>query len=153
MDNFFGIGLPEAVLIVIVMLVVAGPKRMIRWSYFAGRYIAAARNMFQEAVRAFQREIDMEGVLNDVPKLPKPGQKFDIVKEADKLIRTEIGDPKASAKAEPKTASTVNPPNPGQTAAQNVVSNNLKANRTPNSTPDTTDDSPRYDAWTSKDTQ
>ena len=35
--DILGIGGGELVLIVLVMLVVAGPKRMIQWAYIAGK--------------------------------------------------------------------------------------------------------------------
>ncbi len=36
--NFFSIWAAELILILILLFVVAGPKRMIQWSYYLGRY-------------------------------------------------------------------------------------------------------------------
>jgi Sec-independent protein translocase protein TatA len=66
--NIFGIGLPELTLILIIMLVVAGPKRMIQWAYILGVYIGKLRNMWAEVVRVLQREFDEAGVDVKIPE-------------------------------------------------------------------------------------
>lgn len=66
--NIFGIGGAELVLIILIALVVAGPKRMIHWAYILGQYVGKLRVMWSQVVDVVQREIDEAGV--DV-KLPK----------------------------------------------------------------------------------
>ncbi len=72
--NIFGIGGAELVLILIIMLVVAGPKRMIQWAYMLGKYVAVLQRMWSQAAATLQREFDEAGVDVKVPKeLPTKG--------------------------------------------------------------------------------
>lgn len=66
--NIFGVGGPELIAILIIMLVFAGPKRMIHWSYILGQYLAKFRTIWSQTVDVIQKEFDEAGV--DV-KLPK----------------------------------------------------------------------------------
>ena len=65
--EIFGIGGAEMVAIFVIMLVVAGPKRMIQWAYVLGQYVSKAREMWAEVMVGVQKEIDAAGL--DV-KLP-----------------------------------------------------------------------------------
>ena len=66
--DILGIGGWELVAILLIMLVVAGPKRMIAWSYTAGKYVAMMRRMWAETARQLQKEFDDAGVDVQVPK-------------------------------------------------------------------------------------
>lgn len=66
--NVFGIGGTELLLIVLIMLIVAGPKRMMEWSYLLGRYLGQLRIMWRQMMESVQQEFDEAGV--DI-KLPK----------------------------------------------------------------------------------
>lgn len=66
--NIFGIGGAELILILLIMLIVAGPKRMIAWSYTLGKYIAKLRQMWEETVDVLQKELDQAGVDIKVPR-------------------------------------------------------------------------------------
>lgn len=66
--DILGIGGWELVAILLIMLVVAGPKRMIAWSYTAGKYVAMMRRMWAETARQIQKEFDDAGVDIQVPK-------------------------------------------------------------------------------------
>ena len=68
--NFFGVGGPELVVILIVMLVFAGPKRMIHWSYLLGQYVAKFRVIWSQTVDLVQKEFDEAGVDIQLPKTP-----------------------------------------------------------------------------------
>ena len=73
--NIFGIGGAELVLILVIMLVVAGPKRMIQWAYVLGKYVAVLQKMWSQAAAALQKEFDEAGVELEVPKeLPTKGE-------------------------------------------------------------------------------
>lgn len=65
--NIFGIGGFELVLIIVIMLVVAGPQRMIRWSYIVGRYMGQFRLMWTQTARALQKELDDAGAGIQIP--------------------------------------------------------------------------------------
>jgi Sec-independent protein translocase protein TatA len=66
--EIFGIGGAELIAILVIMLVVAGPKRMIQWSYTLGKYVAMARNMWAQTAQQLQKEVDAAGVDFQVPK-------------------------------------------------------------------------------------
>jgi Sec-independent protein translocase protein TatA len=66
--NILGVGPTEFVLIVLIALIVAGPKRMIQWMYHLGRWTAKAREMWGEVVDAVQRELNESGVDVELPR-------------------------------------------------------------------------------------
>ncbi|XWX05552.1 hypothetical protein VZO05_16350 (plasmid) [Aggregatilineales bacterium SYSU G02658] len=89
--NFFGIGGTELVLIVLIMLIVAGPKRMIQWAYVLGLWVGKARTMWQQAVDVLQKEIDEAGVNVQLPKEPPTRQTLNrIVSDAVKPYTQEL---------------------------------------------------------------
>ena len=60
--EIFGIGGAELVAILIIMLVVAGPKRMVQWAYVLGQYVSKARAMWDGVMAGVQKEIDDAGL-------------------------------------------------------------------------------------------
>jgi Sec-independent protein translocase protein TatA len=66
--DILGVGGWELVAIILIMLVVAGPKRMIQWSYTLGKYVAVLRKMWSETAQMLQKEFDEAGVDVKVPK-------------------------------------------------------------------------------------
>jgi len=72
--NIFGVGGPELMVILIIMLVFAGPKRMIHWSYILGTYLAKFRVMWAQTVDLVQKEFDDAGVDIKLPKQPPTRQ-------------------------------------------------------------------------------
>lgn len=68
--NFFGIGGAELILILIIMLAVAGPKRMILWSRILGQYVGKFRVMWSQTVDMIQKEFDSAGLDVQLPKEP-----------------------------------------------------------------------------------
>jgi len=68
--DILGIGGWELVAILIIMLIVAGPKRMIQWSYTLGKYVATLRRMWAETAALLQKEFDEAGVDIKVPTTP-----------------------------------------------------------------------------------
>lgn len=68
--ELFGVGPWELVAILLIMLVVAGPKRMIQWSYKLGQYVAVLRRMWTETAKMLQKELDEAGVDFRVPTEP-----------------------------------------------------------------------------------
>lgn len=117
--GIFGIGIWELALVFILLLVVAGPQRMIRWAYIIGRYTSKIQGEFQKAVAAFKQEIEASG-LNDVTRdLPRPPKQFDAVAEAKKLINPEPNPPVANTTtaSTPATNSPANGPEPSSPSA------------------------------------
>ncbi|MGJ3240872.1 MAG: Sec-independent protein translocase subunit TatA/TatB [Anaerolineae bacterium] len=83
--NIFGVGGAELVLILVIALIVAGPKRMIRWAYTIGQYVGKFRILWEQMVDMLQDEVDAAGL--DV-KLPKEiPTKQSIAKTASDLIK------------------------------------------------------------------
>lgn len=68
--NVFGVGAWELVAILLIMLVFAGPKRMIHWSYVLGKHVAKFRKIWSETVDLVQKEFDDAGLDIKLPKEP-----------------------------------------------------------------------------------
>ena len=72
--NILGVGGPELAAILIIMLVFAGPKRMVHWSYVLGQHLAKFRRMWSQTVDLVQKEFDEAGVDIQLPKEPPTRQ-------------------------------------------------------------------------------
>ncbi|MDE2858349.1 MAG: hypothetical protein OXN94_10935 [Chloroflexota bacterium] len=72
--NIFGVGGAELIAILVIMLVFAGPKRMIHWSYVLGQYVAKFRVIWSQTVDLVQKEFDEAGVDIKLPKEPPTRQ-------------------------------------------------------------------------------
>ncbi len=68
--NILGVGGWELLAILVIMLLVAGPKRMLHWAYILGTYVAKFRVMWSETVDVIQKEFDDAGVDIKIPKDP-----------------------------------------------------------------------------------
>ena len=68
--NIFGVGAAELLAILLIMLVFAGPKRMIHWSHVLGQHVARFRKIWSETVDLVQKEFDEAGVDIKLPKEP-----------------------------------------------------------------------------------
>lgn len=68
--NILGVGAAELVAVLLIMLVFAGPKRMIHWSYVLGQHVAKFRKIWSETVDLVQKEFDEAGVDIKLPKEP-----------------------------------------------------------------------------------
>lgn len=68
--EIFGVGGLELVLFLLIALIVAGPKRMIQWSYTLGKWASSARKMWSETAAMIQKELDKEGIDFKVPTEP-----------------------------------------------------------------------------------
>ncbi len=66
--EIFGVGGAEMAAILIIMLVVAGPKRMIQWAYVLGQYVAKGRAMWADVMVGVQKELDEAGMDVQLPK-------------------------------------------------------------------------------------
>lgn len=81
--EIFGIGTAELIAILIIMLIVAGPKRMIHWAYILGQYTARLRRMWAETMTLVQKEFEAAGVEVELPKeVPTRGT---ILREISKI--------------------------------------------------------------------
>ena len=142
--NIFGIGGAELVLIIIIMLVVAGPQRMIRWMYILGRYVSKLQRMWAEAAAVLQKEFDAAGVDVEVPKQiptrsdlqrqvrsamnpvaqPLEDIKTELQQDLDNVrLSTQVNPPKRPARpAAPMPTSTESSPAPNGSGSQDFGS-------------------------------
>jgi Sec-independent protein translocase protein TatA len=119
--ELFGVGGLELVAIFIIMLVVAGPKRMIQWSYTLGRYMSVLRNMWSETAAALQKELDAAGIEVQVPKdIPtRQNIRSEVAKMATPLtkpfqeglnsVKTELDEVKQSVSIPPTNLNPTKP--------------------------------------------
>lgn len=127
--NFFGLGAPEFVVVVIIALIIAGPKRMVQWMYVFGRWTAKARVMWGEVVDVLQRELNDSGVDVKLPReMPTRGTLNRVAQDALKPLAEPVKDViqdvknvgdevnsaarEARTAAQPPTPSTPPPPKP-----------------------------------------
>jgi Sec-independent protein translocase protein TatA len=66
--NILGVGDVELIAILVIMLIVLGPKGMARWAYTLGQYTAKMRRMWSEAMTLLQKEFKEAGVDIELPK-------------------------------------------------------------------------------------
>lgn len=64
--NFLGVGPAEFGIILLIMLVVAGPKRMAQWAYILGQYMGKLRAMWEETAAVIKQELEQAGVEPEV---------------------------------------------------------------------------------------
>lgn len=110
--NIFGIGTAEFVLIILIMLVVAGPQRMIRWAYQLGIWAGKLRRMWEDVVDVVQSEVDASGVDVKIPKELPTRQNMDkwardVVKpyaEQMQGVSNEIANPLEDLMGEARTS-------------------------------------------------
>ena len=128
--NILGVGGSELLIVLLIMLVIAGPKRMIHWSYILGQHMAKFRRMWSETVDIVQQEFDEAGVGIQLPKdVPTRGS---LQKQAGKVVggvtapvqdtlkevNTQLGDIKTSTR---EAAGTANNVARGSNGAQSVL--------------------------------
>jgi Sec-independent protein translocase protein TatA len=120
--NIFGIGGAELVLIFLIMLIVAGPQRMIRWAYWLGVYTGKLRKMWAQTMSVVQQEIDAAGVDIQLPKeMPTRQNMGQVARQVMKPLTNEF------EKAAKSVEQELQPIQEDiQTAKQTLNMNNLK---------------------------
>ncbi|MBN1287884.1 MAG: hypothetical protein JXB47_20970 [Anaerolineae bacterium] len=72
--DILGVGVPELIVVFLIMLVVAGPRRMTQWAFLAGRELRKLRGMWAEAKGMIRQELEAAGFteeeIQQVKKLP-----------------------------------------------------------------------------------
>ena len=140
--NILGVGPGEVLVILVIALVVAGPKRMIQWAYQIGRYTARFRAMAQETMSAFQKELAASGldVTKDLASLQST--KFDVMKEVSKIVDPVLTLPAVEPPDQAQPAASV-PTAPTQPAIPPAEPKTGSAAETPSD-----DTTTRYGPWT-----
>lgn len=122
--NILGVGDVEILVILVLMLIVLGPKGMMRAAYTLGQYTAKLRRMWAEAVTMLNKEFKDAGVDVKLPKdLPTRGS---LNKQVGKALSSvtrpiqetldevdsEMKQIKAAASIADQNGSKVKPPKP-----------------------------------------
>ncbi|MDX2077475.1 MAG: hypothetical protein SFZ02_13680 [bacterium] len=72
--ELFGIGGLEFLLVLVIAMVVAGPKRVVQWAYLVGKFFARVRHIWSEMMTVIQQEMKDAGVDVEIPKTPPTRQ-------------------------------------------------------------------------------
>jgi hypothetical protein len=90
--NILGVGSLELFLIIMITLIVAGPKRMLVWSNIAGRYFVQARILLGKMVEQAQKELDENEIPIQLPRqLPtNPTELARLTKESLKPLEKPL---------------------------------------------------------------
>ena len=100
--NIIGVGTSELLLVLVIMMVIAGPKRMIIWANLLGQYWVKLRRIWSEMVKEIQKELDDAGVDVTLPKTPPTRTQMDKwaqaamkavsepLQEDDNILRREL---------------------------------------------------------------
>jgi Sec-independent protein translocase protein TatA len=147
--NVFGIGPTELGIILLIMLIVAGPKRMARWAYVMGIYIGKMRDMWQETSTVIKKELAEAGiepeVLDSLGKAANPRTRRTAFSgQLDRLV-DDMKKPISDAIKDVGTTSIEEPP-PAPQAADNET--DAGSEETVSTGEEQPDSSGRYDAWT-----
>lgn len=120
--NVFGVGAWELVAILLIMLVFAGPKRMIHWSYVLGQHVAKFRKIWSETVDLVQKEFDEAGVDIKLPKEPPTRGNLnksltEAVKPMTKPVQDSLDEVKKDMDAFKEVSDSLNDKKPKQAAS------------------------------------
>ncbi len=139
--NIFGVGPAELILILILLFVVAGPKRMIQWAYYLGRYTAQFRRMVEESWSQVRKELESAQI--DLPE-ELPRRRVNLMQEANRAINTELN------RAMPSAGSKYSGGTGGNNGTQPATNGSDAAEADQPPAPDRSDEHKRYDAWLPK---
>lgn len=120
--NVFGVGAWELVAILLIMLVFAGPKRMIHWSYVLGQHVSKFRKIWSETVDLVQKEFDDAGVDIKLPKEPPTRGNLnrsltDAVKPMTKPVQDSLDEVKSDMNVLQEVSDELNEKKPKSTSA------------------------------------
>ncbi len=113
--EILGIGLGELVAIVLVMLVIVGPERMLRWAYLLGQAVSKLQGLWRETAAALQKELDASKVGISVPKNIPTRQS--LTHDMNRALRTLYETQPAAARPEVVTPPPVAPDEEAQERA------------------------------------
>lgn len=159
--NILGLGPAELVMILLIMLVVAGPKRMAQWAYVAGQLFAQVRVMWQDMMGIVQEELQEAGmepeVMDTLRKLSSNtrslrGASRQLTQSVNEQTRKQL-DQMFTPDAKPAKQESPPPQSGGNGAAAPEAPAESPLEPPAESPPadPPADESPkRYDAWTPK---
>lgn len=149
--NIFGVGPAELILILIILVSVAGPKRMIQWAYVIGKYTAQLRKMIEDAWSQVRKEFEAVNVElpKNVPTRANLGQ------EVNKFLNTEFAKlEEEERRAKQGTSAAASAPATGSkygTATTSTPSNAATTNGSNGAATESQENTQTgYDAWRPK---
>jgi Sec-independent protein translocase protein TatA len=99
--NLFGVGGWELFLVFVIMLIVAGPKRIVQWAYTLGKWSAKMQQVWQQTVKVLQSELDEAGIEVQLPQeLPTRHSLRQTAQQFGKQVMSPALDPFAEASKE-----------------------------------------------------
>ncbi len=136
--NVFGVGAWELVAILLIMLVFAGPKRMIHWSYVLGQHVAKFRKIWSETVDLVQKEFDDAGVDIKLPKEPPTRKNLnrsltDAVKPMTKPVQDSLDEVKKDMETFKEVSDSLNDkkPKPAAGASDATAESSTRTSKPP----------------------
>jgi sec-independent protein translocase protein TatB len=145
--DIFGIGFSELVFILIIAMMIFGPRRLPEIAAKMGKFVADMRRMSQGLMAEWQREIAVAGRLEEIEQARKDIQaiKEDLVQAKQELGQAQK-DVVAGVKIDPNTIAPPKPAapkaQPAKTAAGSAAAAPIADKITEPSTPVPTDDKP-----------
>lgn len=85
--DILGIGTPEFIFILIIILILFGPRRLIEITTGVGKIIRSLRRITQDFMTAWQREV---GTLSDLEELQKARQELKKTREELRQTRMNV---------------------------------------------------------------
>jgi Sec-independent protein translocase protein TatA len=143
MDSFFGIGLPEFILIMIIAGIVMGPERIAKTARWLGKTSAQLQAISRGFVRQLNAEIEaadqggeFKGAMREMQELQR--QVAELKSELKTVAQSAVREPRQSLEAARREAEqTIRPPSfpalnePGNGSAATQVDSNDEANNLP----------------------
>lgn len=136
--NVFGVGAWELVAILLIMLVFAGPKRMIHWSHLLGQHVAKFRKIWSETVDLVQKEFDDAGLDIKLPKEPPTRKTLnksltEAVKPMTKPVQDSLDEVKKDMDTFKEVSDTLNDkkPKPAAGASESKAGSQAKTVKMP----------------------
>jgi sec-independent protein translocase protein TatB len=116
--DILGIGFPELIFIMIIAMMIFGPRRLPEMAAKAGKFVADLRNMSQGLMAEWQREITVAARLEEIEKAR---QELKEIEQELKQIPKDVTKETAAAKAALEEK-TIAPPRPASPPASSPSS-------------------------------
>lgn len=155
MDGIFGVGLPEMLIIALVLFIVGGPKNTVKWAHELGVWARKARESWSKVVAEMEQELGPDGkeVFDTARELGKGAREMrhmnplkNAVNETLRLTEKSIDADEVEAPPQVKTpvltSSATSPVSTAPAAPKNGTSSNGASESTEN----------KYPAWLPPDT-
>ncbi len=142
MDGIFGVGLPEMIIIALVMFVIGGPENTAKWAREAGRTLRKVRKAWDDMMVEVEKEMGPDGK-----------ELMDVTRELGRSAR-ELRSVSSPTRLMSETARMLDVPSagsataPAKAAATESQATTPSSNGTDSGTSDSSDDS-KYRAWQS----